>query len=49
MADMVIESRVGDTGPSFIFRHFLHKEAKVSLKEKKYNSKHNIATKHRHI
>jgi hypothetical protein len=30
MADMVIDSRHGDDGPSFIFRHFLHKDAKIS-------------------
>ena len=30
--DVVIESRHGDAGsePSFIFRHFLHKDAKIS-------------------
>jgi len=30
MADMVVESRHGDAGPNFIFRHLLHKDARIS-------------------
>ena len=30
MQDLVIDSRSGDVGPTFLFRHFLHKDAKIS-------------------
>ena len=30
IADQVVESRQGDVGPTFIFRHFLHRDAKIS-------------------